>query len=75
MCPAVTARYVEANRLAGRNWLPLPEPYIPPGGVLTFNLLGYEEIQQLDMVGRQRCEGIFFPDDDAVERRLKYAPQ
>lgn len=75
IAPAITARYVEACGNANADWIPLPQHYIPEGSVPTFNLLGYDKIQPLDLSGRARCQGLFFPDDDTVEGRLRFSPE
>lgn len=59
--PAVTARYVKATKSETADWKTLPLAYIRKDGIPTYNLLGYDILQRLDSVGKERCSKLFFP--------------
>ncbi|BET02035.1 Hypothetical protein NTJ_14854 [Nesidiocoris tenuis] len=71
--PAVTARCVPATRDNEADWQPLPPDLAPEDGIPTRNLLGYDTLQDLTAEGRSRLHGIFFPDGNTVEARLRYS--
>ncbi|CAB0007822.1 unnamed protein product, partial [Nesidiocoris tenuis] len=54
-------------------WQPLPPDLAPEDGIPTRNLLGFDDLQDLTAEGQSRLQGIFFPNGNTVEARLRHS--